>query len=402
MKALLRRLGLMPLTTTLDTSLEDLDAVAVKKGGLCEMMGLVQKLGAMCEKQKEVIHQMTDQIIAGETQTQPPQVVADPEAEEKIKELSKQLVEVQNELEESKKAKWELELEVDYLRQTAEEEHNSTLESSLPAKGNLVDASSQVSGSWAIADAASEAKDSAKEHRKQNKSDPQLQPTSAAWRQHIKMIEQELDALKTVLDRSSPTAIMKDKPQSLQQLEDLEDQLYDALLENRRLQVKNKSLARELLNTNIDHVEEHRHKAQSTQHETTMIKDVMLRLGVGEPQQVMSALDQIEHILKNVPRQTRFIAKAEKIIWESEIQEGTVRVQHHSQSNEDDWKRTKKGQQLGEGDGGDSELKIRPGRTCSQGYEATLQRLKEWSELLDVLNHVEFADDFDDNATVLA
>ena len=31
------------------------------------MMGLVQKLGGLYEKQKEVIHQMTDQIIAGET-----------------------------------------------------------------------------------------------------------------------------------------------------------------------------------------------------------------------------------------------------------------------------------------------------------------------------------------------
>ncbi|KAG0379915.1 hypothetical protein BGX24_011079 [Mortierella sp. AD032] len=402
MKVLLRRLGLMPLTTTLDTSLGDLDATAVKKGGLCEMMGLVQKLGAMCEKQKEVIHQMTDQIIAGETQSQPPQVVADPEAEEKVKELSKQLADVQNELEESNKAKWELELEVDYLRQTAEEEHNSSLESSMSAKVNLVDASSQVSGSWAIADAASEAKNSVKEDYKQNKSGPQLQPTSAAWRQHIKMIEKELEALKTALDRSSPTAVMKDKSESLQQMEDLEDQLYDALLENRRLQVKNKNLARELLNTNIDHVEDHHHKPQSTQHEITMVKDVMLRLGVGQPQQVMSALDQIEQILKDVPRQRRFIAKAEKIIWESEIQEGTVRVQYHSQSNEDDWKKAKKGQELGVGGGGGGDLRIRPGRTCSQGYEATLQRLKEWSELLDVLNHVEFADDFDDNATVLA
>ncbi|KAK3845140.1 MAG: hypothetical protein J3R72DRAFT_50829 [Linnemannia gamsii] len=402
MKALLRRLGLMPLTTTLDTSLGDLDATAVKKGGLCEMVGLVQKLGAMCEKQKEVIHQMTDQIIAGETQSQPPQVVTDPEAEEKAKELSKQLADVWNELEESNKAKWELELEVDYLRQTTEKEHNSSLESSMSAKVNLVDASSQVSGSWAIADAASEAKNSVKEDNKQNKSGPQLQPTSAAWRQHIKMIEKELEALKTALDRSSPTAVMKDKSESLQQMEDLEDQLYDALLENRRLQVKNKNLARELLNTNVDHVEDHHHKPQSTQHEITMVKDVMLRLGVGQPQQVMSALDQIEQILKDVPRQRRFIAKAEKIIWESEIQEGTVRVQHHSQSNEDDWKKAKKGQELGVGGGGGGDLRIRPGRTCSQGYEATLQRLKEWSELLDVLNHVEFADDFDDNATVLA
>ncbi|KAF9131727.1 DDB1- and CUL4-associated factor 12 [Mortierella sp. 14UC] len=409
MKTLLRRLGLMPLSTTLDAGLEDLDTATVKKGGLCEMMSLVQKLGAMCEKQTEVIHQMTDQIIAGETRTQlPPQVVVDPEAEEKVKALSKQLEDVQNELEESKKAKWELELEVDYLRQTADEEYNSSQGKSPPTRHNLVDASSQVSGSWATADSALGAKNRIKDRkadsplkpatRSTSNSDPSA-PTSAAWRQHIKMIEHELQALKTVLDRSPSATVMKDKAESLQQLEDLEDRLYDALLENRRLQVKNKNLARELLNTNIDFADGHLYEALLTKHETTMVKDMMLRLGVEQPQQVMSALDQIEHILKDVPRQRRFIAKAEKIIWESEIQEGTVRVQHQAQSGHDDLEKGAKKGQLEQEDGN---LTIKPGRTCSQSYEVTLQRLKEWSELLDVLNHVEFADDFDDNATVLA
>lgn len=83
----------MPLSTTLDTALEGLDGLTVKKGGLCEMMGLVQKLGAMCEKQKEVIHQMTDQIIAGETCSQQP--VVDPEAEEKLRKVHRQLADVQ-------------------------------------------------------------------------------------------------------------------------------------------------------------------------------------------------------------------------------------------------------------------------------------------------------------------
>ncbi|KAF9910861.1 hypothetical protein EC991_005324 [Linnemannia zychae] len=410
MKALLRRLGLMPLPVTLDTALEDLDAATVKRGGLCEMMGLVQKLGAMCEKQKEVIHQMTDQVIASETRTQPPpQAAVDPEAEEKVRALSKQLEDIQIELVESKKAKWELELEVDYLRQTADEEHNSSQHTSPTGRDNLVDASSQVSGSWATADAASEAKTRIKDREADSSSklathlssnfDPAA-PTSAAWRQHIKMIEQELKALKTVLDRSSSMTVMKDKAESLQQLEDLEDRLYDALLENRRLQIKNKNLARELLNTNTDLADDHLHQAQLTRHDTAMVKDIMLRVGVDQPQQVLAALDQIEQILKDVPRQRRFIAKAEKVIWESEIQEGTVRVQHHSQGgHEDD---LKKGVKKGDLDRDGNELTIKPGRTCSQSYDATLQRLKEWSELLDVLNHVEFADDFDDNATILA
>jgi predicted molibdopterin-dependent oxidoreductase YjgC len=91
---MLKKLGLLPLSTTLDTALENLDGATVKNGGLCEMMGLIQKLGAMCEKQQEVIHQMTDQIIAGESRTQQHPVV-DPEVEEKLREVHRQLTVVQ-------------------------------------------------------------------------------------------------------------------------------------------------------------------------------------------------------------------------------------------------------------------------------------------------------------------
>jgi len=65
-KAMLAQLGL-PLTSTLEGSLDDLTDAAVEKGGLCELMGLSQKLGGMYEKQNEVFHQMTDQLLAGET-----------------------------------------------------------------------------------------------------------------------------------------------------------------------------------------------------------------------------------------------------------------------------------------------------------------------------------------------
>ncbi|KAG9068078.1 hypothetical protein KI688_011670 [Linnemannia hyalina] len=437
LKALLKRLGMMPLSTTLDTALEGLDGAIVKKGGLCEMMGLVQKLGAMCEKQKEVIHQMTDQIIAGETCSQQP--VVDSEAEEKLQKVHRQLADVQNELEKSKTVNYELELEVDYLRQTAEEDRNNKEAAEPTTTGdnnNLVDASSQVSGSWATTEAAAvlllsktkpskDADSTASPTRSSPKTAAQpSSPTlvsSAAWREHIQKIEQELAALKTALEPQRPSLITNETPlkgkaeakeaeaKLLLKVEDLEDQLYDALLENRRLQVKIKTLARELLSTNIDLVSEDQ-KNQMTKHETTMLKDVMLRLGVETPQQVMSALDEIQRILQDVPRQRRFIAKAEKVIWESEIQEGTVRVQRHPQSGvgEDDLKKLKRQQQQQYQQGDvtlvmdGSDLPIKPGRTCSEGYEATLQRLREWSELLDVLNHVKFVDDFDDNATVLA
>lgn len=88
--------------------------------------------------------------------------------------------------------------------------------------------------------------------------------SSAAWREHIQKIEQELAALKTALEQQRPPLTANETPlkgkaeakeaetKLLLKVEDLEDQLYDALLENRRLQVKIKALARELLSTNID------------------------------------------------------------------------------------------------------------------------------------------------------
>ncbi|KAF9130398.1 hypothetical protein BGX30_013541 [Mortierella sp. GBA39] len=423
LKALLRRLGMMPLSTTLDTALEGLDGAIVKKGGFCEMMGLVQKLGAMCEKQKEVIHQMTDQIIAGETCSQQP--VVDSETEEKLQKVHRQLADAQNELEKSKSANYELELEVDYLRQAAEEDRNNK-EAVEPTttrdNNNLVDASSQVSGSWATTEAAavlllSKTKPSKDTNSTSNptRSSPKTaaepsSPTlasSVAWRIGGAQDCPSLTTNETPLNGKAEAK--EAEARLLLKVEDLEDQLYDALLENRRLQVKIKTLARELLSTNIDLVSEDQ-KTQTTKHETTMLKDVMLRLGVETPQQVMSALDEIQRILQDVPRQRRFIAKAEKVIWESEIQEGTVRVLRHPQSGvgEDDLKKLKRQQQQQYQQGDvtlvmdGSDLPIKPGRTCSEGYEATLQRLREWSELLDVLNHVKFVDDFDDNATVLA
>lgn len=63
---MLAQLGL-PLTSTLASSLDSLTDAVVDKGGLCELMGLSQRLGGMYEKQNEVFHQMTDQLLSGET-----------------------------------------------------------------------------------------------------------------------------------------------------------------------------------------------------------------------------------------------------------------------------------------------------------------------------------------------
>lgn len=58
------------------------------------------------------------------------------------------------------------------------------------------------------------------------------------WKSHILTIEKELQALKSMLSRTSLASLPQD---------DMEERLNDALLENRRLQTKNKSLTKELL-----------------------------------------------------------------------------------------------------------------------------------------------------------
>lgn len=58
------------------------------------------------------------------------------------------------------------------------------------------------------------------------------------WRNHILTIEKELQALKSMLSRTSLASLPRD---------DIEERLNDALLENRRVQTKNKSLTKELL-----------------------------------------------------------------------------------------------------------------------------------------------------------
>ncbi|KAF9577937.1 hypothetical protein BGW38_006541, partial [Lunasporangiospora selenospora] len=64
LKGLLRRLGMMPLSPSLDSALEDLDAAQVEQGGLCELMMLLQRLGKRYEDQQEVIHDLTTKIVA--------------------------------------------------------------------------------------------------------------------------------------------------------------------------------------------------------------------------------------------------------------------------------------------------------------------------------------------------
>lgn len=132
-------------------------------------------------------------------------------------------------------------------------------------------------------------------------------------------------------------------------------------------------------------------RSKTIQKLKTLLRDITARLGVDNHQQIVPALADIQRNMEELTSMRKFIAKTERIIWESEIAEGSVKVQPGpGQENISNGTPTSEVKDYGS---------MKPGKTCSQSYESTLQRLREWSELLDVLNHVEFADDVDDTSS---
>ncbi|KAF9117052.1 hypothetical protein BGX27_005602 [Mortierella sp. AM989] len=397
LKTLLGRLGLLPLSHTLESSLDELDVAAIEKGGLCEAVNLLQRLGGMCEKQKEVIHQMTDQIIANEMQTE-----RDPEAEERIQDMAQELKDVRAELDQMKKRNQMLESNSADLEQRLEQLQTAKEEILQPTEQTrerlLIDAESQVSGNWGSIEELLDQKANESRNMISKKQLQQSGPTSAYWKAHIQRIEKELHELKAKLERQPASS--SPLPEMAMNTDELGDMMNEILLDNRRLKQKNKSLTKELLRTQeADSADEHKRYHSKYK---VLLKNVMARLGVDNQQDILPALNEIERIIRDLPNLRRFVAKAERIIWESEIIEGSVRVQKYLRSRVVGGTETPEqgvSEVNAKSEGG---LIIKVGRTCSQSYEETLQRLKEWSELLDVLNHVEFADDIEDESTFAA
>ncbi|KAF9963484.1 hypothetical protein BGZ70_007385 [Mortierella alpina] len=379
LKRVLRTLRL-PLTDTLEASLDVLDAATITKGGLCEMMHLLLQLGGMYEKKEEVLHQMTDQIIAHQEQ---PRV--DPTANKRIQELSQELETIKHELVVSQKECQALETksnglatELSRLNNTKDEETQQYRPQS--EKRQLLDAASQVSGTWgSMQDLLQEKNDRSETSGPSSKVAQQSKEAMATnWQGHVLRMEEELKAVLSSASGLDTAAI---------EVVELEDRLEAALLDNQRLQSKNRQLTKELLSLHENAIaDEH---GQDDSKYKPLIQAVMSELGVKNHHRILPVLEEIERILQDVPKLRRFIASTEKIVWESEILEGTVKV------------RSLRGIDKGHPVDGKAGTHVAVGRTCSMGYEETLQRLKEWSELLDVLNHVEFAEDIEDTATLV-
>ncbi|KAG0082643.1 hypothetical protein BGZ92_011534, partial [Podila epicladia] len=450
LRIMLGRLGLLPLSGTLDTSLDNLTASDVEKGGLCEMMGLLTRLGGMYEKQKEVIHQMTDQIIAGETglgssldmerkleentrklATAQTQIN---ETDDRNRALESQLETQSNEIEELRNENEELKIESEELRNEIEtmsseigdlKNENEDLRTEGEDLRNEIETMSSEIGDLrseneelkteseglrdeieAFLTKASEAAQESKEDGReanwstveehlQREETKTLKRSTASqhstvstheqgdWKNHIHTIEKELEALKSMLSRN-PSSLLRG---------DAEERLNDALLENRRLQTKNKSLTKELLSLH-EEGSSNEDKSRTIQKLKALLREITVCLGVDNHQQIVPAFIDIQKNIEELTSMRKFIAKTERIIWEPEISDGSVKVQNPGSSNQEN---LSNGTPTNEVKKDCSSMK--PGKTCSQSYESTLQRLREWSELLDVLNHVEFGDDADDNSS---
>ncbi|KAF9425155.1 hypothetical protein BGZ94_007795 [Podila epigama] len=380
-RTMLRSLGLLPLSSTLDSALENLTASEVEKGGLVEMMGLLTRLGNMYEKQQEVMHQMTDQIIGGETTRGPSR-----ESEEKLETLVKDLDAANDQITDLKVRNEELVSQVDDLDQqvrTLTHDNQSLQQLQSNQKVTSDDKNAYQATNWDMIEKRLKAKDEVKvkESSTASQSPDTAMTLSGDWKGHIQTIEHELHALKKMLSQHAPIG------SNGAALEDLEEQLNDALLENRRLQSKNKTLTKDLLN--LQHETSDREELNKTcQKLKALLKDIMSHLGVESHQKILPAFNELQRSMDEMSSMRRFIAKTERIIWESEITAGLVRV-HSLGSSASQERRTQE----------DPPLQLLPGKTCSQSYEATLQRMREWSELLDVLNHVEFEDVDDSSST---
>ncbi|KAF9192336.1 hypothetical protein BGZ51_005729 [Haplosporangium sp. Z 767] len=398
LKALLGRLGLTPLSSTLESSIDGLDAATIEKGGLCEMMGLLQKLGTTYEGKLNLFQDMND-------------LVADHEG--RFQSLKQELETVKSDLDASEERNRDLETRNREMAKELEQLRASKVEKSttvtISKKGKLLDAASQVSGTWGNTDELL-GHEGAESRAISSKKDAAITPLAtgrghADWRGHIKKIEEEIRVLKSVLDNKSTTS----GSISVEKFEKLEERLDDALQDNRELQRENRKLTKKLVRLQDDDTADERESTVSKY--KSLLKKIMAKLGVEEHEEILLALNEIEGIMSDLPGQRWFIARAERIIWESEIHNKTVAVRRYPLSilngSEDEnvtktcktltlptllsrYSRDGEKTQWPTMSGGEATFK--PGRSCTQNFEQTLQRLEEWSELLDVLNHVAFAD----------
>ncbi|KAI1305406.1 hypothetical protein EDD11_004998 [Mortierella claussenii] len=360
LKATLKKIGLLPLSSTLEMSLSQLDSTTMEKGGLCETLWLLQKLGSMYERQNEVIHKMTDQIIAGETQTK-----SDPDAEERVQEMGRELQGLKAALGTAQERKENLVAEVTALnkelersRQSADNKATQPTAASPSlspsnTKKQFIDAESQVSGNWnSIEDFLGQQLEGLKSGRskmtttkQQDQSEQTSDEAPANFRKHIHKVEQEVQAPNMTMDQHSEL----EPPLSgvaEQQIGELKEKLNYVTLENRRLKRKNKSRIKELLSLYERGAAE---DEESDSKHKEILKTVMTLLEVDEQEDILPALREI--VDRDLPDLRRFVAKVKRIIWES------------------DKKRFSK---YGEVD-----------------TEAMLKQLQWWKVLEDVVNHLE-------------
>lgn len=122
-----------------------------------------------------------------------------------------------------------------------------------------------------------------------------------------------------------------------------------------------------------------------------LIDDTAAQLGVDNHDQIIPRLDELERKVQDL---RWFVAEVERIAWEDEIIARTVKVRKQPRNgwdNYEDLSDVNHSPRKSKGEGRHRSIKV--GRTCSKGYEETLERLREWSytwnAVSNMIHHVD-------------
>ncbi|KAG0224986.1 hypothetical protein BGW41_004855 [Actinomortierella wolfii] len=466
LRQLLNRLGLKP-TAPLDAALSSFDAAQMERGGMCDLIGLIKQVGKMYDERQDMIDEVTNKILAIHN-------VKDDEDDddregdrhsenERIKILqAEEISALKKQLQEMQETNQKLEEE---LRQS--ESLRQRLEDGLRDATNQLDIASEkfetvLHERRDLEDQLEAAKGDVLQ-QKQRQQHPIMARESSALtanllQDHLAAIDQMLqqrmeDGFQRLMEASKATQAKEHASQQrhhrenphqtsavIHRLESIEQKIgnlqssvdgtKDALLrkaDHASTSSGTVNTAPEIHITALHDLEMN----NLMREQEALLNDIMQCLGVQSSDQLRPALQDIEHILRELTKFRKFIARAEKIIWEVEIAAGEVLVRSELQAtgavtttttttgaaatqtspgspvkpyrtawDQHEGGATKKDhKQNGDSNGSlkgrrrtqimmeePADSAFLPGRTCTKSLDATLQRLQQWREVLDLLN----------------
>ncbi|KAF9162158.1 hypothetical protein DFQ26_003812 [Actinomortierella ambigua] len=447
LRELLKRHSLK-LTKSLDAALTSFDAEQMERGGMCDLIGLFKKLSNVYDG---LIHDMTDKIIAnqkGKDSDNDDDADDDDDNGQGSGGRNSEDERIQAaQAEEIRALREQLQITQDRLKEQArvsKDEVRSANEATRVARGEARAATNETQ---VLQDQLQTAKDKIAQQQQQlqkqqqalkHHSTPPPPPTTTAGeplmlttnllQDHLaamdQMLQQRLEMEVQRLVEASKTA--QSKQQQQQQQQQRESSLHNSTVVNRLETIEQKV---DQLQFSVDGAKDELLEGIDSLHMVPMNTQTVSGVnGTVRHDHLRPALQDIDQVLRELAKLRKFIARAEKIVWDVEIAEGRVLVRSELQASgastaaaaggspgvsttegskmavqeDQEGGDSKADEKQGHGSGSGVQRRRRtevvvdepagsaflPGRTCTKSLDATLQRLREWSELLDVLNHV--------------